>query len=74
MQPGDLVADRFELERLAKSGGMGAVYRAIDRKDGSAVAIKMLSGCSEQAASYFARESRIRPTCFQTPGRPRQDV
>jgi len=59
MQPGDLVADRFELERLAKSGGMGAVYRAIDRKDGSAVAIKMLSGCSEQAASYFARESRI---------------
>jgi tetratricopeptide (TPR) repeat protein len=60
MQPGDLVADRFEIERLAKSGGMGAVYRALDRHDGGLpVAIKMLSGCSEQAATYFARESRI---------------
>jgi len=59
MQPGDLVGDRFEIERLAKSGGMGAVYRALDRIDGGAVAVKMLSGCSEQAASYFARESRI---------------
>ncbi len=59
MQPGDLVADRFEIERLAKAGGMGAVYRAIDREGGAAVAVKMLSGCSEQAAGYFAREARL---------------
>ena len=59
MQPGDLVADRFEIERLAKAGGMGAVYRAIDREGGAAVAVKMLSGCSEQAAGYFSREARI---------------
>ncbi len=59
MLPGDLVGDRFQIERLAKAGGMGAVYRAIDRTNGNAVAVKMLSGCSEQAASYFARESRI---------------
>ena len=59
MQRGDVVADRFEIERLAKSGGMGAVYRAIDREGGGAVAVKMLSGCSEQAATYFAREARI---------------
>ena len=59
MQPGDLVGDRFQIERLAKAGGMGAVYRAIDRDGGTPVAVKMLSGCSEQAASYFARESRI---------------
>ncbi len=59
MLPGDLVGDRFEIERLAKSGGMGAVYRAIDKVDGAPVALKMLSGCSEQAEAYFARESRI---------------
>ncbi|MBK8258062.1 MAG: protein kinase [Polyangiaceae bacterium] len=59
MLPGDVVADRFVIERLAKSGGMGEVYRATDRNDGSAVAMKMLSGCSEQAETYFAREARI---------------
>jgi tetratricopeptide (TPR) repeat protein len=59
MQPGDVVADRFELLRLAKAGGMGAVYRAKDREGGGVVAIKMLSGCTDQAAGYFAREARI---------------
>ncbi|MEZ4299207.1 MAG: protein kinase [Polyangiaceae bacterium] len=59
MQPGDVVADRFEIERLAKSGGMGEVYLARDRSDGAPVAVKMLSGCSEQAETYFAREARI---------------
>src|SRR5690349_9838514 len=59
MQSGDLVGDRFEIVRLAKAGGMAAVYRAVDRSDGAAVAVKMLSDCSAQAESYFAREAQI---------------
>jgi hypothetical protein len=27
VKPGDVIADRFEIERLASSGGMGAVVR-----------------------------------------------
>ena len=42
MQPGDLVADRFLIERAAGSGGMGQVYRALDRTTGNAVAVKVL--------------------------------
>jgi tetratricopeptide (TPR) repeat protein len=59
MQPGQLYADRFAVERLANRGGMGTVYRAIDRETGAPVALKVLQGCSEQAAALFAREARI---------------
>ena len=31
MDPGDIVADRFEVEQIAGAGGMGTVYRARDR-------------------------------------------
>ncbi len=59
MVPGDLVGERFEILRLAKAGGMAEVYRATDRSDGAAVAVKMLSDCSAQAEAYFAREAEI---------------
>ena len=59
MVPGDRVGDRFEIVRLAKAGGMAEVYRAIDGTDGAAVAVKMLSDCSAQAETYFAREAQI---------------
>ncbi|HEX2569521.1 MAG TPA: protein kinase [Polyangia bacterium] len=42
MSPGALVADRFEIEALAGSGGMGMVFRAHDRQTGRPVALKML--------------------------------
>ena len=42
MRPGTIIAERFEIERHATSGGMGAVYRARDLHDGSTVALKML--------------------------------
>src|SRR5262252_1320219 len=41
MQPGELVADRFEVESRASAGGMGAVFRAQDRMTGAVVALKV---------------------------------
>src|SRR5688500_4273670 len=59
MKPGEVVEDRFELERVAGSGGMGTVYRAIDRTSGVPVAFKVLRSASSDAAGRFAREVRI---------------
>ncbi|HEY5945103.1 MAG TPA: protein kinase [Kofleriaceae bacterium] len=59
MKPGEVVEDRFVLERVAGSGGMGTVYRAVDRSSGSPVAFKVLRSASTDAASRFAREVRI---------------
>ena len=42
MQSGTVVAERFEIERHASSGGMGAVYRARDRHTGATVALKVM--------------------------------
>src|SRR6185369_5218253 len=61
MKPGDLVAGRFEIERLAGWGGMGDVYRAVDRLRGLPVALKVLHGEDHRespfAAERFAREA-----------------
>ena len=43
--PADLaeaLADRYELAEPLGGGGMASVYRALDRKHGRAVAIKVL--------------------------------
>ncbi len=43
MRDGDVLAGRFEIERLAGSGGMGRVYRAVDRVSGAPVAVKVVA-------------------------------
>ncbi|HSQ64905.1 MAG TPA: protein kinase [Polyangiaceae bacterium] len=43
LAPGSVVADRFVVERLAGEGGMGRVYRALDRHRGEVVALKIVS-------------------------------
>ncbi|AKT37089.1 serine/threonine-protein kinase PknK [Chondromyces crocatus] len=59
MRPGDVVADRFELEQLAGAGGMGAVYRARERYSGRLVALKILQPGPPEHAARFAREAQV---------------
>ena len=62
MKAGDVVQDRYEIERLAGSGGMGAVYRATDRSTGAPCAIKVLwahFANQPEHAERFAREARV---------------
>jgi tetratricopeptide (TPR) repeat protein len=54
-----LIADRFEVDRLAGSGGMGTVYRARDRASGAIVAVKLLHARELEASQRFAREAQI---------------
>ncbi|WP_437303190.1 protein kinase domain-containing protein [Sorangium sp. So ce388] len=53
----DLVEDRFEIEQLAGSGGMGDVYRARDRLSGEAVALKVLQRSSVRDLSRLSKEA-----------------
>lgn len=54
-----LISGRFEIERLASSGGMAVVYRAIDRTTGLPVALKVLHADGVRFAGHFARESYV---------------
>ncbi|WP_437308265.1 serine/threonine-protein kinase [Sorangium sp. So ce388] len=56
MQPGDVLGGRFEIVSQAGAGGMGAVFRAIDRLSSDAVAVKVL--LEEDSAADDARFSR----------------
>jgi serine/threonine protein kinase/tetratricopeptide (TPR) repeat protein len=62
MKPGDVIADRFTIERLAGSGGMGAVYLAVDRVTGGPAAVKVLWGHvldQPEQAERFGREAEV---------------
>ncbi|WP_437939238.1 serine/threonine-protein kinase [Sorangium sp. So ce341] len=58
MLPGSVLDGRFEVEMLAGSGGMGAVYRAVDRASGAKVALKLLREVDAQAAARLVQEAR----------------
>ena len=42
MKPGDVLADRYEVHEKIGEGGMGEVYRALDRNLDRQVAVKVL--------------------------------
>jgi eukaryotic-like serine/threonine-protein kinase len=60
-QPGDVIADRYELEELVGSGGMSSVFRARDVQLDRRVAIKILHAHYADDPEYierFRREAR----------------
>ena len=60
-QPGDLIADRYELEELVGTGGMSSVFRAHDRQLERDVAVKILHQHYAEDPEYlerFRREAR----------------
>ena len=59
MLPGEVVAGRFELERLAQVGGMGAVYQARDRITQHRVAVKVLRAPGGVHDERFLREAAL---------------
>lgn len=67
MDVGFVIADRFEIETLVGAGGMGRVYRALDRLTGQSVAVKFLSVTSGGMSERFQREARLLAS-LQHPG------
>jgi serine/threonine protein kinase len=59
MWTGDVVADRFVIDRPIGSGAMGSVFLADDRVAGNAVALKVLNLASDGAVERFRREARV---------------
>ncbi|WP_437534189.1 protein kinase [Sorangium sp. So ce726] len=57
MRAGDIVADRFEIEGHASSGGMAQIFRAHDRLTGEPVALKILQRTGPQESHRFRREA-----------------
>ncbi|MFO0588899.1 MAG: protein kinase [Polyangiaceae bacterium] len=61
LAPGSRIAERFEIEALAGSGGMGDVYRAHDLRRGGTVALKMLRQRANNALAVerFTQEAAL---------------
>lgn len=59
MMPGELLGERFEVERSIGGGGMGMVYRARDPVSGEVAAIKVISDEQHHLAERFAREIKV---------------
>jgi serine/threonine protein kinase len=59
LNAGDVLSERFVVERLAGSGGMGAVYRATDQSTGAPVAVKVMARHPVRDSARFAREALV---------------
>ena len=59
MQPGEVIANRFAIEREVAVGGMSRVYRARDEHTGMSVAIKVVNSDEAHTLARFAREAAL---------------
>jgi serine/threonine protein kinase len=59
MRAGEVVAERFIVERALGSGGMGTVFLASDHQTGGRVALKVLDLAADGAVERFRREARM---------------
>ena len=62
MNPGDVIANRFEILRSAGFGGMGAVYQARDLTTDKDVALKVLVEREGKLSDRFAHEVELLST------------
>jgi hypothetical protein len=58
MWVGDVLEERFAIERPIGQGGMGSVFVALDRRTGARVAVKTLDIQGEGVTDRFDREAR----------------
>jgi serine/threonine protein kinase len=56
---GEVLGDRFELNRLAGQGAMGEIFQAVDRSTGDLVAVKVLHALASTASARFEREATV---------------
>src|SRR5579864_2766027 len=63
METPRVIANRFELVRLIRQGGVGEVYEGVDRNTGETVAIKRLKdnmfGEDQESIQRFLREGNM---------------
>jgi tetratricopeptide (TPR) repeat protein len=59
MRTGDVIADRYQIEQAAGSGGMGTVFRCQDLTSGERVAMKVLRDANEDHVKRFAKEAEV---------------
>jgi eukaryotic-like serine/threonine-protein kinase len=59
LRSGQTLCGRFEVEEARGRGGMGAVYRAIDRQTRRRVALKVMDRLGASSQRRFVREARI---------------
>jgi formylglycine-generating enzyme required for sulfatase activity len=59
LRPDTLLQNRYKIVSLLGRGGMGAVYRAIDLRFNSTVALKQTLMCGDELARAFEREARL---------------
>jgi eukaryotic-like serine/threonine-protein kinase len=55
LEPGEVLGDRYEIEKLLGEGGMGAVYKARDRELDRSVALKLIRPELASNPSMLAR-------------------